>query len=95
MTLAMLPFLDRYPPHDAGRKAGSGTIARMPFACTLAAIFLFQCANMALLAYMIRLGMAYGWNRDYVSTALGLATWVALAVVMLIPAAILDRGARG
>ena len=46
---------------------------------TLLAIFLFQAANMGLLAYIIRLGIDYGLDRDYVSTALGLATWVALA----------------
>jgi hypothetical protein len=33
---------------------------------------------MGLLAYIIRLGLAYGLDRLYVSTALGLATWVAL-----------------
>lgn len=92
VTLAMLPFLDLYPSHDAGRKAGSGTIAQMPFACTLAAIFLFQCANMALLAYMIRLGIAYGLSRDYVSTALGLATWVALAGPALVVTIGASRG---
>lgn len=33
---------------------------------------------MGLLAYMIRLGVGYGLSREYVATALGAATWVAL-----------------
>ena len=55
-----------------------GKIEKRPLILTMLAIFLFQAANMALLAYIIRLGIEYGLERDYVSTALGLATWVAL-----------------
>lgn len=87
-TLAMVPFLPDYPPRQPAQPGEPVVrVARGPLYYTLAAIFLFQCANMALLAYMIRLGLDYGLARDYVSTALGLATWVALAgpalVVML------------
>lgn len=78
LTLAMLPFLDRYPRRDEATIEVAGRIRTMPLAATLLAIFLFQAANMALLAYIIGLGLNYGLDRVYVSTALGLATWVAL-----------------
>ena len=77
-ALFMLPFLDRYPPKAKAIAERAGVSWR-PLALTLLAIFLFQAANMGLLAYIIRLGIDYGLDRNYVSTALGLATWVALA----------------
>ena len=78
-TLFMLPFLDRYPANEGRGKTIAGPINWKPLLLTLVAIFLFQAANMGLLAYIIGLGIDYGLERDYVSTALGLATWVALA----------------
>lgn len=85
-TLMMVPFLDRYP---ADRKrvafgAGEAKIQWSPLLMTLAAIFLFQAANMALLAYIIRLGLGYGLERSFVSLALGLATWIALIGPLLV-----------
>lgn len=77
VTLIMLPFLAPYPA-QAADPAKDGRVRWMPLALTLGAIFLFQAANMGLLAYIIRLGLDYGLDRSYVSTALGLATWVAL-----------------
>ena len=77
-ALAMVPFLDRYPPKER-MSAADGGVAWTPLVMTLFAIFFFQAANMGLLAYIIRLGIDYGLDRNYVSTALGLATWVALA----------------
>ena len=80
VTLLMVPFLGAYRPKPKANIAGveMGGIQWRPLSLTLLAIFLFQAANMALLAYIIRLGITYGLERDYVSTALGLATWVAL-----------------
>ncbi|MFT5329796.1 MAG: DHA1 family inner membrane transport protein [Parasphingorhabdus sp.] len=78
-TLMMLPFLDRYPANQPHDKTMAGPVHWKPLLLTLGAIFLFQAANMGLLAYIIGLGIDYGLERDYVSTALGLATWVALA----------------
>ncbi|WP_417617263.1 MFS transporter [Parasphingorhabdus sp.] len=78
-TLMMLPFLDRYPANQPRDKTMAGPVHWKPLLLTLGAIFLFQAANMGLLAYIIGLGIDYGLERDYVSTALGLATWVALA----------------
>lgn len=76
-TLAMLPFLADYPPREAARE-GQSRVAWTPLILTYVAVFLFQAANMGLLAYIIRLGIDYGLDRSYVSMALGLATWVAL-----------------
>jgi predicted MFS family arabinose efflux permease len=83
VTLAMLPFLSPYPPR-AKTSAGQSSIRWGPFGLTLLAIFVFQAANMGLLAYIIRLGLDYGLTRSYVSTALGLATWVALIGPLLV-----------
>ncbi|MEM6746954.1 MAG: MFS transporter [Pseudomonadota bacterium] len=79
VTLMMVPFLGAYPPKDVdGAKSTEGGIDVVPLSLTLVAIFLFQAGNMALLAFIIRLGLDYGLDRAYTSTALGLATWVAL-----------------
>lgn len=82
-TLAMLPFLADYPPRET-HAATASRIRWTPLALTYAAIFMFQAANMGLLAYIIRLGISYGLDRTYVSMALGLATWVALAGPFLV-----------
>lgn len=79
VTLAMVPFLGRYDPDDETSDASDSSVLLIaPLCFTLAAIFLFQAANMGLLAFIIRLGLEYGLERSYVSLALGLATWVAL-----------------
>lgn len=77
VTLCILPFLSAYPAHITKEKVQE-KIRIFPLVLTLVAIFLFQAANMGLLAYIIRLGLDYGLERSYLSTALGLATWVAL-----------------
>ncbi|WP_417490527.1 MFS transporter [Maricaulis sp.] len=83
VTLVMLPFLSAYPARAKDPKA-DGKVQWTPLLLTLLAIFLFQAANMGLLAYIIRLGLDYGLERGYVSLALGLATWVALAGPFLV-----------
>jgi DHA1 family inner membrane transport protein len=87
VTLLMTPFLDKYPADRVTRAsvgAEDGKVEWAPLGMTLLAIFLFQAANMGLLAYIIRLGIDYGLERDYVATALGLATWVALLGPILV-----------
>lgn len=88
VTLLMVPFLHRYPVDRVKRRlTDESGVRALPLSLTLLAIFIFQAANMALLAFIIRLGLSYGLDRNYVSTALGLATWVALLgplVVMVI-----------
>ncbi|MBL4617913.1 MAG: YbfB/YjiJ family MFS transporter [Robiginitomaculum sp.] len=87
-TLLMVPFLDRYDADRVRRPlANKDKVRTLPLVQTLAAIFLFQMANMALLAFIIRLGRGYGLDTNFVSMALGLATWIALIgplVVMVI-----------
>ena len=87
-TLLMVPFLDRYDAARVTRPlASQDKIRTLPLVQTLGAIFLFQMANMALLAFIIRLGKGYGLDTNFVSMALGLATWIALLgplVVMVI-----------
>lgn len=78
VTLIMVPFLSAHPPQTPRIASDEGGIKWQPLTMTLIAIFLFQAANMGLLAYIIRLGLDYGLARAYVSIALGLATWVAL-----------------
>lgn len=80
-TLIMLPFLSAHPAPAPKQEADAAAepMQWRPLVLTLLAIFIFQAANMGLLAYIIRLGLGYGLEREYVSTALGLATWVALA----------------
>ena len=76
-SLLMVPFLPAYPPRPRTVSEG-GKVQWSPLLLTLGAIFLFQAANMGLLAYIFRLGIGYGLERTYTSYALGLATWVAL-----------------
>lgn len=86
VSLVMLPFLPAYPPREKVVASG-GKVLWKPLLLTLLAIFLFQAANMGLLAYIFRLGVEYGLERAYTSYALGIATWVALlgplAVIVL------------
>ncbi|MBA3069270.1 MAG: MFS transporter [Hyphomonas sp.] len=83
VTLLMLPFLSSYPPQDV-KTEKPAAVRWTPFLLTLGAIFVFQAANMGLLAYIIRLGLSYGLDRAYVSTTLGLATWIALLGPLLV-----------
>ena len=80
-TLAMLPFLAPYPQPAAaasvqGAAAGRATPLALPL--TLAAIFLFQAANMGLAAYIIELGEAAGLERGLIAPMLGIATWIGM-----------------
>ncbi len=86
VTLIMVPFIDRYEvkAKDADAASASAAVQWGPLILTLIAIFVFQAANMGLLAYIIRLGLDFGLEREYVSLALGLATWVALAGPFLV-----------
>jgi predicted MFS family arabinose efflux permease len=79
VALAMLPFLDRYPAGRVARPAPAGGVRAGLLAATIAALFLFQAGNMALLVYMIPLARHFGLETGYASTALGLSTWVGLA----------------
>ena len=89
VTLAMLPFIPRYPamraatgPPAEGRVPAGR--AWGPLAAALAAVFLFQASAMGLTAYAIGLGRFYGLSTGYVATASGLANWIAAAAAALV-----------
>lgn len=89
-SLAMLPFIPEYAvtpraPRDAGSPSRRG-----PLIAALGAVFLFQAANMALAAYIIDLGKAYGLGVGFISTTLGVANWLGLAGAL----AVVGLGAR-
>ena len=90
VTLAMLPFLAAYPrrPVPTNVPAATEAAARRRGALlilALFAVFFFQCGNMALSAYVIELGRAYGLGLNGISAILGVAGWLgALGAVLVI-----------
>ncbi|WP_448213162.1 MFS transporter [Colwellia sp. MEBiC06753] len=85
VTLVMLLFLPHYPVEDILHAASSkGKTKLKPLFMTLSAIFLFQAANMGLFAYIIALGKAEGLTTSFMSTSLGIASWVALLGAFLV-----------
>jgi MFS transporter, DHA1 family, inner membrane transport protein len=90
VTLAMLPFLAAYPRRPVPTNVPAVTEAaarRRGALLTLAlfAVFFFQCGNMALSAYVIELGRAYGLGLNDISAILGVAGWLgALGAVLVI-----------
>jgi DHA1 family inner membrane transport protein len=90
LTLILTPFLDDY--RIPAPVAGDAPQARpktpwLMLAAALAAVFLFQAANMALAANILGLGRAYGLKTAYESDVLGVATWIgalgAVAVIVM------------
>ena len=87
VTLAMIPFLADYPlrvEKQQEQSAPRTKIAWVPLLLALGAIFLFQAGNMALAAYMIGLGRAYGLGLDFISTVIGVASWIGAAGSLLV-----------
>ena len=82
VTFMMMPFLPDYaiPAKKEQQKqtAGNG-IQKLPLILTLATIFLFQAANMGLFAFIIGLGEYYKLEMGFISTTLGIASWLGLA----------------
>ena len=64
-------------PHARNRRLAITTLA-------LLALFLFQAGNMAMAAFIIGLGEHYGLARDFISQALGWATWVGASGAVLV-----------
>jgi predicted MFS family arabinose efflux permease len=84
VTLAMLPFLDEYPPRDevavAAGKRGNVRLAVL----ALVATFLFQAANMGVYAFAIGVGKHALLDTGFISNALGVAAWLAIAGSVLV-----------
>jgi predicted MFS family arabinose efflux permease len=98
VALSMLPFLPAYArPTDAPapNSAPVETLAAVPrdaqppafpyaLPIALLAVFFFQSGNMALAAYIIELGRAYGLSLDFISTWIGLSGWLATVGSVLV-----------
>jgi predicted MFS family arabinose efflux permease len=82
LTLLMVPFLGDYPVPRGDAATGltramlSAGRVTLPLALSLGAVFLFQSGNMALGAYILELGRAYGLDVAFCSTALAIAGWI-------------------
>lgn len=85
-ALLTLPFLDEYPRGRIARAAAAGPVRAGLLTAAVAAVFLFQAGNMGLAAYMLGLAKHFGIDRDFASTALGVATWVGIAGSALVVA---------
>ncbi|MEQ9464584.1 MAG: MFS transporter [Haliea sp.] len=85
VTLAMLPFLDDYPVTVPGVGAPPPAAIRWaPMLAVLAALFLFQAANMGLYAFIIGMGKHYGLSMAFISPTLGAAAWVGIIGALLV-----------
>ncbi|KFL37527.1 MFS transporter [Arenimonas donghaensis] len=92
-ALALLAMLAIPRRIEAGGRPALGEVvaavvySRATAALTLLALFLFQGGNMALGAFIIRLGEDASLARDFIGQALGWATWIgaggAVAVIMM------------
>lgn len=85
LTACALVALAAIPRFGESRRAGAAAAPRLPPAArttaglTLLALFLFQGGNMALSAFIIRLGEHALLHRDFIGQALGWATWIGAA----------------
>jgi MFS family permease len=76
-ALAALPLLPDYPPVQLPEPDAPAGRRWLPLFATLGALLLFQSANMALFAFIIPLGRAYGLTLPFIDNALGAANWIA------------------
>ncbi len=87
--MALLAIL-AIPRIETGKGAGSiayqpiGTRKTITVSLVMLGLFLFQAANMALLAFIIGLGEHAGLSRAFIGQALGWATWVAILGALLV-----------
>jgi predicted MFS family arabinose efflux permease len=84
VTLLMLPFLADYPPKEDVNVAVTRSNHRKLALLALLATFLFQAANMAIYAYAINIGKHAMLESDFISSALGIAAWLAIAGSLLV-----------
>lgn len=86
LTACALLAIFAIPRLAESRPAEDGTAprrlsgpARITVLLALVALFLFQAGNMALSAFIIRLGEHFLLGRDFIGQALGWATWIGAA----------------
>jgi predicted MFS family arabinose efflux permease len=78
VSLVMLSFLGDYPIQKPDPSKAVAPIQSKPLASALAAVFLFQAANMGLYAYIIDLGQQAGLDIKFISPTLGISAWIGL-----------------
>jgi len=84
MTLLMLPFLADYPPKTQQvLDRGHGSNLKL-IGLALLATFLFQAANMGIYAFAIGIGKDALLETGFISNALGIAAWLAIAGSVLV-----------
>jgi predicted MFS family arabinose efflux permease len=84
VTLMMLPFLDDYPPRESDIPVVARNGNKTLIALALMATFLFQAANMGIYAYAIGIGKDALLETSFISNALGVAAWLAIAGSVLV-----------
>jgi len=77
-ALIMLPFLDDYKVSVEEKAKPVAPVRKKPLSFAIAAVFLFQAANMALYAYIIDLGEQAGLGMAVMSPALGVSAWLGI-----------------
>jgi predicted MFS family arabinose efflux permease len=84
VTLLMLPFLPDYPPREQQVVTGGKASNLKLIGLALLATFLFQAANMGIYAFAIGIGKHALLEPGFVSSALGVAAWLAIAGSVLV-----------
>lgn len=84
VTLLMLPFLAEYPPKETVKAAATRSNHKKLAMLALIATFLFQAANMGIYAFAIGIGKHAMLETNFISGALGIAAWVAIAGSVLV-----------
>jgi len=84
VTMMMLPFLSDYPPREKKTEGTTRNGSIKLIALALLATFLFQAANMGIFAYAIGIGRNAMLEMGFISTALGVAAWIAIVGSVLV-----------
>ena len=90
-ALVLLPFLPEFPAKVASQlNAPAGGTSSTPnsrgLVIALLAVFFFQAGNMALSAYIIELGRAYGLGLEFITRTIGVSGWIATVGALLVVA---------
>jgi predicted MFS family arabinose efflux permease len=84
VTLCMVPFLADYPARAAVKIAAGRKSRAKLAALALFATFLYQAANMGVFAFVIGMGRDAMLDTEFISGAIGVAAWLAIAGSVLV-----------